>query len=101
MREQRRIQRICIGRAVVLRRLAAGFIFLRACHAQQWQLQGGKKPNKVWSANMQSLFQLVYAMAENATGDTLIGSAVGMEHVVTSQAIPDGVAVMVLPKTAD
>lgn len=60
--------------------------------AQPWQLQGGKKPNKVWSANIQSLFQLVYAMAENATGDTLIGSAVGMEHVVTSQAIPDGVA---------
>lgn len=59
---------------------------------QEWQLYGAKKPNKVWSNNICSLFQLVYAMAENATGDILINAAAALEHTVESEPLENGVA---------
>lgn len=57
---------------------------------QPWQLYGAKKPNKNWSANIQSLFQIVYAKAENATGDTLLAAPSGQTHTVAMTPLKDG-----------
>ena len=49
---------------------------------QPWQMYGAKAPNKQWGQNIRSLFQLLYAKSENATGDVLQASPGGQEHTL-------------------